>query len=152
MKNYLLLALSVFAFAGAACAVEADEADETVKSSSPANLAETSSLDETAAPAALDEIPAELSLISAQAVPVGCSPTVTCVGTKTCSAWSSYTACAPRYTACTDQCGFPTRSGCVSPGTFEPQNRTRTCVMSATGQTCVETSYRLLTVSCPYGG
>lgn len=145
MKKHLLVVLSLLALAFTlslgACAVEPDEAplptDETAAPSEPATL---------------DEIPAELSLISALAVPAGCSSSVNCVGTKTCGAWSPYTACAPRYQACTEQCGFPTRSGCVSPGTFEPQNRTRSCVMRATGQTCVETDYRVLTVSCPFGG
>lgn len=83
------------------------------------------------------------------AVAAGCSANVNCVGTKTCGAWSSYSSCGSAYQRCDASCGFITRSGCQYQATVQPQNRTRTCVMRATGATCVEVDYRETVISCP---
>jgi hypothetical protein len=85
-------------------------------------------------------------------VAAGCSANVTCSGTKTCGAWSAYTTCGASFTACHESCGFITRWGCVYKATLSPQNRSRTCVMRATGQTCVEIDYREVVTSCPFSG
>ncbi len=84
------------------------------------------------------------------AVAPGCYPNVNCNGTKTCQPWSAYTACGASFQTCHPDCGFVTRSGCNVQGTVTPENRSRSCVMKSTGQTCVETDYREVLISCPY--
>ena len=83
------------------------------------------------------------------AVAAGCAAPVNCVGTKTCGAWSAYSACGSPYQRCDASCGFITRAGCSYQATVQGQNRTRTCVMRATGATCVEVDYRETVISCP---
>ena len=79
-------------------------------------------------------------------VAAGCAASVTCPGTKTCTPFTSFTTCGAAITEC---CGIIGRNGhCSYTGQTLPQNRTRTCVMKATGATCVETQYRELS-GCP---
>ncbi|MBL8625153.1 MAG: hypothetical protein JNK64_27835 [Myxococcales bacterium] len=87
---------------------------------------------------------------SASAVVATCSPNVTCTGTKTCGAWSAWSTCGAAYQRCDASCGFQTRAGCNVQATVSPQNRTRACVMRATGATCYETDYREVVISCPF--
>lgn len=79
----------------------------------------------------------------------GCSANVTCSGTKTCGAWTAYSACGAPFQTCREGCGFITRWGCTAQATVQGQNRSRTCVMRATGATCVEVDYREVMISCP---
>jgi hypothetical protein len=79
-------------------------------------------------------------------VAAGCVASVTCPGTKTCTPFSSFTTCGDAISEC---CGIIGRNGhCSLIGQTLPQNRTRTCVMRATGATCVEIQYRELS-GCP---
>jgi hypothetical protein len=98
--------------------------------------------DDRAAPDDATLVSAVASALTANAVAAGCSAPVTCRGTKTCTAWSAFATCGAAFEACSETCSFSTRHGCTPLFTFTPQNRTRSCVLRATGQTCVEISYR----------
>lgn len=143
MKNLVLAMFTAFTMMLAACGVEQDD--------SATGTAETADADDSsAAPdssAGLKQIPAELSLAPAP----GCSASITCSGTKTCGAWSGYTTCGTPYLGCDPKCGqIPGRgSACVRNTPYTPQNRTRSCVMRASGATCVEVDYRLDGSTCP---
>lgn len=140
MKNLILAMFATFTMMLAACGVEQDDA-----TSGPVDSDDSA---EPAAPSAdLKHIPAELSLAPAP----GCSANVTCSGTKTCGAWSAYYSCSAPYLGCDPKCGqLPGRgSSCVRNTVYSPQNRTRSCVMRASGQTCVEVDYRLDGSTCP---
>lgn len=80
-----------------------------------------------------------------------CTANTNCTGTKTCGSWSAWSTCGASYQRCDADCGFITRWGCTAQATVSPQNRSRTCVMRATGATCVEVDYREVVVSCPAG-
>lgn len=139
MKHFLIA--TVFTLLSTACAVETpDDAEPTLDD--PAGEAErlgTSRLD--------DDLP--LVPFTQSSVPAGCYAPVTCSGTKTCGAWTSYSNCGAPFQACTDTCSFPTRWGCLYPATVQGQNRFRTCTMRATGATCTEIDYRQVQISCP---
>lgn len=77
-----------------------------------------------------------------------CTADINCAGTKTCGSWSAWSTCGASYQRCDENCGFITRWGCTTQATVTPQNRSRTCVMRATGATCVEVDYREV-ASCP---
>lgn len=100
-------------------------------------------------PARTDDEAALVSSVASEldrVVAPGCPQPVVCAGTKTCTPYSSFTSCGAAIPAC---CGFVGRNGhCSLAGETLPQTRTRTCVMRATGATCVETQYRELS-SCP---
>lgn len=96
-----------------------------------------------------DDVPA---LGEATSEVVGtCTANLNCTGTKTCGSWSAWSTCGATYQRCDADCGFITRWGCTAQATVSPQNRSRTCVMRATGATCVEVDYREVVVSCPAG-
>ena len=96
-----------------------------------------------------DDVPA---LGEATSEVVGtCTANLNCTGTKTCGSWSAWSTCGASYQRCDADCGFITRWGCTAQATVSPQNRSRTCVMRATGATCVEVDYREVVVSCPAG-
>ncbi len=80
-----------------------------------------------------------------------CTANTNCTGTKTCGAWTAWSTCGASYQRCNEGCGFITRWGCTAQATVSPQNRSRSCVMRATGATCVEVDYREVVVSCPAG-
>jgi hypothetical protein len=143
MKNLVLAMFATFTMTLAACGVEQDDnTPGTADTPDPNDSAET------AAPTAgLKQIPAELSLAPAP----GCAANVTCSGAKTCGAWSAYYTCSAPYLGCNPKCGqIPGRgSACVRDTVYSPQNRTRACVMRASGQTCIEVDYRLDGSTCP---
>lgn len=151
MKAFLFslaAALSLFC----SCAVEPDEAEPTgsVEQVLPADTggADVGDVDDIAA--APIDVPAELSLSATIPPRPGCSPNINCTGTKTCGAWTPYTACSENFQACHVDC-VVNRSGCPVFATIMPRNRSRTCVMRATGATCVEVDYQTIMVSCPFG-
>lgn len=144
MKALALTLITTLALWGTACAVETDDA------TTPDDATELAQAPQGEQSTKLDAIPAELTLAAA-AVPAGCSPNVTCTGTKTCGAWSAYATCGASFQQCVEGCSFFTRSGCQYPATVAPQNRTRSCVMRATGATCIEIDYRTTTLVCPLG-
>jgi hypothetical protein len=136
MNTLSAIALTALLLFTTACAVEPEGAEDP------------NAADEVATE--LLELPQELTVHAA--VAPGCSGNVNCTGTKTCGAWTPYTTCGATFTSCVEGCGFITRSGCTHQATLAPQNRSRTCVMRATGATCVEIDYRTIMVSCPIGG
>jgi hypothetical protein len=143
MKAFLFslaAALSLFC----ACAVEPDatEPTDSVEQVLPAEGAAE------AAGAPID-VPAEFGAQAIRVAP-GCTGNINCTGTKTCGSWTPYVACAPNFQGCHAECSV-NRSGCPYFATIMPQNRSRSCVMRATGATCVEVDYRELMVSCPLG-
>ncbi len=140
MKNFIistLIALSMFA----ACAVEPDA--ESGAAEETASLVDGIS-GEGDAVGKLG-IPAEFAVAS---VAPGCSAASNCSGTKTCGAWSEYFTCGAQFQGCRIQCGLPGRGNACYPTAITPQNRTRSCVMRASGQTCVEVDYRAYQPPC----
>ena len=97
-----------------------------------------------------DEASVELGSTTSEVV-AGCSANINCTGNKTCGAWSAWSTCGASYQRCDANCGFITRWGCTAQATVSPQNRSRSCVMRATGATCVEVDYREVMISCPAG-
>lgn len=151
MKKLAVAVVAMFALLGAACGIESEDstAEESVV------RADDALVDEALDPGALGAMSPELRLVTPP--PAGCSAAVTCAGVKTCGAWSTFTQCAPQFSACDNTCieapaAFG-RGDCQFTRSFIPQNRTRSCVMRATGQTCVETGYLARGLSCtPVGG
>lgn len=145
----LVVALAMWFAVGAGCAVDAEDLEGPEPPSAPSVPG---------APSAPDGATEHLLV---PAIPAGCAAPVTCAGAKTCGAWSEFTQCAPQFSACDNTCveappaygvlGGVTamgRAGCQAIGTFLPQNRTRACVIRATGQTCIETGYSARKLQC----
>jgi hypothetical protein len=146
MKKLAVAVFAVFALLGAACGIESEDstAEERVV------RADDVLADDPADADALGAMPPELMLVTPP--PAGCAAAVTCAGVKTCGAWSAFTQCAPQFSACDNSCiEAPSafgRGDCQFTRSFIPQNRTRSCVMRATGQTCIETGYLARGGSC----
>jgi hypothetical protein len=119
MKRAILCALAAFAALATACAVPPDPE------------------------------PAQDEAMQDVTVPAGCVAETHCSGVKTCGAWSDFAQCSATFHACREGCGFITRAGCNVEAAITPRNRTRSCVIRATGQTCVETDYSEA-ISCPF--
>lgn len=151
----LMIGFAVVCALVAGCAVEGMESGAEERSSLADDALGDDGLD-----AELKSVETPLALMLVPAVPAGCAAPVTCTGVKTCGAWSAFTQCAAQFSACDNTCveappallqGGVTamgRAGCQAIGTFLPQNRTRSCVMRATGQTCIETGYLARKLQC----
>ena len=128
-------ALAAMALVGVAC-IASPEDSASLEDSEPADDLETASVfEETVAP--------------------GCfGDSTTCpAGTKTCSAWSAWSSCSGPFCASYEECNnveiICGRGGCPpSPGTGNPQNRTRNCTMNVSGQACTVYDYRVPLTSC----
>ena len=156
MPKLALALLAALTLALTACAVEPDSVAASDEAPAPFDPDTAPVPEEVATPSPedegegeSDELPPELLLVPP--VPATCTPTTQCAGVKTCGAWTPFTACGANFTACDPTCAEASsfgRAGCNYLGTFTPQNRTRTCVIRATGATCIETGYLARKLMC----